>query len=72
MYPKFVKVALLRPSLIPEVQVAGMLMPLMPLYQSRTMNTFLNGTYRYVPNGHTADVIIVAARNTDTSGQKWD
>ena len=29
----------------------------------------LNGTYRYVPNGHTADVIIVAARNTDTSGQ---
>ena len=29
----------------------------------------LNGVYRYVPDGHTADVIIVAARNADTSGQ---
>ncbi|MDG1254932.1 MAG: acyl-CoA/acyl-ACP dehydrogenase [Glaciecola sp.] len=29
----------------------------------------LNGVYRYVPDGHTADVIIAAARNADTSEQ---
>ncbi|MDG1122234.1 MAG: acyl-CoA/acyl-ACP dehydrogenase [Glaciecola sp.] len=29
----------------------------------------LNGAYRYVPDGHTADVLIVAARNADTSGK---
>lgn len=29
----------------------------------------LNGTYRYVPDGHTANVLIVAARNPDTIGQ---
>jgi alkylation response protein AidB-like acyl-CoA dehydrogenase len=33
-------------------------------------NYVLNGTYRYVPDGHTADLLIVAVRNEGSTGEE--